>query len=120
MKIAIIVRRETLDKCTGKGCLNAFFRRIDAFARYGDDAELVAFTQDGGDLEHKIARLKQLGVDVVHLSSCIRGKSPHYEDLAKKLAKDFAVVGYTHGPYRGRTRDAICLPRGDRKTAPIP
>lgn len=27
MKIAILVREETMQRCTGKGCLNAFFRK---------------------------------------------------------------------------------------------
>ena len=112
MKIAIIVRSETLDKCTGKGCLQAFFQRLDAFAGYAEDTQLVGFTQDGGDLEKKIAKLKELGVDVVHLSSCIRGKSADYEVLAQRLSRDFAVVGYTHGKFDGRTRQAICLERG--------
>jgi predicted metal-binding protein len=112
LKIAIIVRNETLDKCTGKGCLNAFFRRLDAFAPYDENVQLVGFTQDSGDLEKKIAKLKDLGVDVVHLSSCIRGKSADYELLAKRLAQDFAVVGYTHGAFDGRKRQAICLAKG--------
>jgi len=111
MKIAIIVRAATLDRCTGKGCLNAFFQRRDAFARYGDGAELLAFTHDGGDLEHKLARLKRLGVEIVHLSSCLRSRHPDYEGLARRLARDFTVVGYTHGSFQGRTREAICLPR---------
>ena len=109
VKIAIIVRTETLERCTGKGCLNAFFQRLDAFSAYDGQAQLVAFTHDGGELEQKLAKLKRLGVDVVHLSSCIRGKSPEYAALAKRLALDFAVVGYTHGRFQGRTREAICL-----------
>ena len=116
MKIAIIVRSETLDKCTGKGCLHAFFQRIDAFAPYDEQTQLVGFTQDGGDLEKKIAKLKELGVDVVHLSSCIRGKSDDYEELAKRLAQDFAVVGYTHGKFDGRTRQAICFDKVSEQT----
>lgn len=111
MKIAIIVRSETLDKCTAKGCLNAFFKRIDAFAPYAENARLVGFTQDSGDLEKKIAKLKESGVEVVHLSSCLRGKSADYAWLAKRLSLDFAVVGYTHGSFQGRTREAICLER---------
>ncbi len=109
MKIAIIVRSQTLDKCTGKGCLHAFFQRLDAFAAYAENVQLIGFTQDGGDLGKKITKLKELGVDVVHLSSCIRGKSEDYKTLAGRLAQDFAVVGYTHGKFAGRTRQAICL-----------
>ncbi len=112
MKIAIIVRSETLDNCTGKGCLNAFFKKIDAFAPYDENTQLIGFTQDSGDLEKKIAKLKELGGEVVHLSSCIRGKSNDYEVLAERLSRDFAVVGYTHGKFDGRTRQAICLDKG--------
>lgn len=98
MKIAILVREETLQRCTGKGCLNAFFRRKDAFARYGNEAELVAFSHAGGDIDHKIAMLLKNGVEVVHLSTCMRGKAANYDTLAQRLAEHFNVVGYTHGP----------------------
>ncbi|MEN6623552.1 MAG: CGGC domain-containing protein [Smithella sp.] len=99
MKIAIIVREETMMRCTGGGCMNAFFQKIDSFARYSgrEDVELVAFTHNGGDIEKKIAALIKKGVDVVHLSSCIRKKDPQYEWLAKKMSEHFNVVGYTHG-----------------------
>jgi predicted metal-binding protein len=112
-RIAIIVRKETMERCTGRGCLQAFFARKDAFAGYDATAELISFTHDGGDLVKKIAKLKEYGVDLVHLSSCIRGRSDHYEELAQRLAKDFVVVGYTHGQERGRIRDALMLPRNE-------
>ena len=42
MKIAILVREETLERCTASGRMNAFFNKIDSFARYADqDVELV-------------------------------------------------------------------------------
>jgi len=111
MKIAILVREETMMRCTGGGCMNAFFRRIDSFARYADrdDVELVAFTHNGGDIERKIAVLKKKEVEVVHLSSCIRGKDINYESLAKRCSENFAVVGYTHGEEIGKTRQVIIL-----------
>ncbi len=59
--------------------------------------------------EDKAQRLKDSGVEIVHLSSCLRGKSDDYEQLAKRLSQDFAVVGYTHGAFIGRTRQAICI-----------
>lgn len=111
MKIAILVRQHTLDRCTGSGCLKAFFSRCDAFRGYDQQTELVAFTHHGGDPQHKLERLKQLGVEVIHLSSCLRAKDPDYAALAQRLAQDFAVIGYTHGSAQGRTRAAICLPR---------
>ena len=112
-KIAIIVRNETLHNCTGRGCLNAFFQRIDAFADYDNDVQLISFTHESGDLEKKIATLKKNGVEVIHLSSCLRGKSDRYEELADRLARDFDVVGYTHGSFEGRTRRAICLQKNE-------
>ena len=108
-KIAIIVRNETLHNCTGRGCLNAFFQRIDAFADYDNNVQLISFTHESGDLEKKIATLKKNNVDIVHLSSCLRGKSDIYAELADRLARDFEVVGYTHGSFAGHTRRAICL-----------
>ena len=116
MNIAIIVREETMLSCTGGGCLKAFVKKIDSFARYKDidDVELVAFTHNGGDIEKKIAALKKKRVEVVHLSSCIRSKDANYDLLAQRLAEDFAVVGYTHGDELGKTRRAIMLAKGSK------
>ena len=113
MKIAIIVRNETLHNCTGRGCLNAFFQRIDAFADYDNSVQLISFTHENGDLEKKIAALKKNAVNTVHLSSCLRGKSDRYDELANRLSLDFDVIGYTHGSFEGRTRPAICLKKSE-------
>lgn len=109
MKIAIIVRNETSNRCTGKGCLKAFFNRVDAFKDYDKDVELVGFTHDGGDIDYKIEKLIKNSVDVVHLSSCMRAKSDDYESLAEKLSEHFHVVGYSHGSAEGKTRETINL-----------
>ncbi|MEG0772586.1 CGGC domain-containing protein [Clostridium sp.] len=109
MKIAILVNEDTMDVCTGKGCFNAFNKRIDAFKDYGTEVELVAFTHVGGDLERKIEKLINNSVEVVHLSTCLRAKYEDYDNLAHRLAKDFKVVGYTHGSENGKNRDTICL-----------
>jgi len=98
MKIGILVREETALICTGKGCLNAFFQRKDSFARYSEEIQLLAFTHVGGDLKRKIKNMKQSGVECVHLSSCLRARSPDYASLMERLSKEFTVVGYTHGP----------------------
>ena len=115
MKIAILVREETMMRCTGSGCMNAFFKKIDSFSRYADkeDVELVAFTHNGGDIVKKIAMLQKKKVDVVHVSSCIRGKDANYEALAKQLSENFAVVGYTHGEEIGKTGHAIILAKSN-------
>jgi predicted metal-binding protein len=107
MKIGILVREETMQKCTGKGCLKAFQARKDSFAKYDDAAELLAFTHAGGQLEHKITKMIDNGITVVHLSSCMRAKSPDYETLADRLAEHFDVIGYTHGSAEGKTRKAV-------------
>lgn len=97
MKIGILVREDTMMKCTGRGCLNALLQRKDAFARYSDGVELLTFTHTGGDLNRKIEKMLEAGIKSIHLSSCLRAKSPEYETLTKNLSEYFTVVGYTHG-----------------------
>lgn len=111
MKVAIMVYEDTMQRCTGSGCLNAFFNKIDSFARYDgqDNVELVSFTHGGGDLDKKIAMWRKKGVDVVHLSSCTRSKAENYAALAQKLSKDFAVVGYTHGDAVAKQGETMIL-----------
>ncbi len=109
MKIAILVREETMQRCTGKGCLTAFFQKKDAFASYGDEAELITFSHADGDIDHKIETMIKNGVNVVHLSSCMRGKALNYESLAKRLSQHFDVVGYTHGSEEGKLQNTISL-----------
>ncbi len=107
MKIAIIVREETLQNCTGKGCFKAFFKRKDSFEQYDEDAEIIVFTHEGGNFEKKIERMIQEEIDVVHLSTCLRGKSDQYEVLAKQLSRHFDVVGYTHGSREGKKGNTV-------------
>ena len=111
--IAIMVRAETSEKCIGKGCLRSFFAKSEAFSRYrNQEVELLGFLHNGGDIEHKIAQMKTIGVEVVHLSTCMRGRDPDYAALAARLARDFAVVGYTHGPAEGKVTPTINLAKG--------
>ena len=107
MKIAILVNENTMDRCTGKGCFNAFYQRRDAFLGYGVEVELVGFTHAGGNIEYKIEKLVKNGVEVVHLSSCLRAKYLDYERLALRLAQHFKVVGFTHGSPNGKSRNTI-------------
>ncbi|SFL51672.1 CGGC domain-containing protein [Pelosinus propionicus] len=109
MKVAILVREETMKRCTGKGCLNAFFQKKDAFAGYKDDVELITFSHADGDIDHKIETMIKNGVDVVHLSTCMRGKAANYEVLAKRLSEHFDVVGYTHGSEEGKGQKTIII-----------
>ena len=106
LKIAIVVREETARTCIGKGCLKAFFNRKDAFARYaGIDIEIAGFCSIGGSAESfeenintRIDRFKKSGIDVVHVSTCNRSRNPLYEEMVRRFAAHFEVVGYTHGP----------------------
>ncbi len=107
MKIAILLNEETSYKCTGGGCLKAFFTKVDAFEEYPEDAELVGFFHIGGDLEKKLSRLKKRDVDTIHLSSCLRSKFEGYEELAERLSADFNIIGYTHGKEQGKTKRAV-------------
>lgn len=109
MKIAILVNEDTMNRCTGKGCFNAYNKRIDSFSNYGSEVELIAFTHVGGDLEYKVENLIKNGVEVVHLSTCLRAKYEDYDSLVKSLAEHFKVVGYTHGSKNGKNRNTICL-----------
>lgn len=110
LKIAILVREETTAKCTGKGCLRCFFAKTEGFARYRDmDVELIGFFHSGGDLEYKLTKMKEAGVQVIHVSTCMRGKYEGYEKLVEKIGKDFDVVGYTHGSENGKTRKTISV-----------
>lgn len=110
LKIAILVREETTAKCTGKGCLRSFFAKKDSFAIYRNrEVELIGFFHSGGDLEYKLAKMKEAGVQVIHLSTCIRAKYSGYDELARKIAQDFDVVGYTHGSCNGKSRTTVSL-----------
>lgn len=110
LKIAILVREETSAKCTGKGCLKSFFAKTESFARYaGLEVELVGFFHSGGDLNYKIEKMKQAGVQVIHVSTCMRAKYDGYEQLVTTLAYNFDVIGYTHGSAEGKTRKTVSV-----------
>ncbi len=110
VKIAILVREETTAKCTGKGCLKSFNGKTESFQRYkGMEVELVGFFHSGGDLEYKLAKMKEAGVEVIHVSTCMRAKYPGYRVLVEKISEQFDVVGYTHGSEEGKTRKTVSV-----------
>lgn len=110
VKIAILVRVETSQKCTGAGCLKSFNQKTESFARYQEiEVELVGFFHSGGDLEHKLQKMKDAGVDVLHVSTCMRAKYDGYEELVHRMGKDFEVIGYTHGSAEGKTRQTVSV-----------
>lgn len=110
IKIAILVRAETSDKCTGAGCLRSFNNKTESFERYKDlDVELVGFCHTGGDLNYKLEKLKKNGVQVIHVSTCMRAKYKNYEELVRTLSLDFDVVGYTHGSADGKKNNTLSI-----------
>ncbi|GAB6192710.1 CGGC domain-containing protein [Desulfocastanea catecholica] len=110
LKIAILVREETALRCTGQGCLRSFFARTESFAGYrGMDVELTGFFHSGGDLDYKLTTMKEAGVQVIHVSTCMRGKYPGYQALVEKIGRDFDVIGYTHGSENGRTTATVSV-----------
>ena len=110
LKIAILVREETTMKCTGHGCLRSFLAKTESFARYrGREVELTGFFHSGGDLDYKLAKMKEVGVQVIHDSTCMRGRCEGYEELVKKIGTDFDVVGYTHGEKHGKVRRTVSV-----------
>ncbi len=110
LKIAILVREETTEKCTGKGCLGSFYQKSESFSRYKNiEVELVGFFHSGGDLDHKLTRMKEAGVEVIHVSTCMRAKYDDYNELVERIGKVFDVIGYTHGSENGKKRNSVSV-----------
>lgn len=110
IKLAILVREETTHKCTGKGCLYSFNQKTESFARYQNTAvELTGFFHSGGDLDYKLQKMKEAGVEIIHVSTCMRAKYQGYEELVQRIGKDFDVIGYTHGSPEGKTRSTVSV-----------
>ena len=114
-KIAIYVCGDVSKRCTANGCLRTFNEKEDSFKRYEEEgAQLVAFNNCHGceddpveSLDVKIEKMEKAGVEVVHLSTCIRGRCEYYEAFAEKFSKHFDVVGYTHGSAMGKKNNNI-------------
>lgn len=114
-KIAIFICGDVAERCTANGCLKAFNEKNDAFEKYeGDDIQLSSFNNCIGcekdpihNLDVKIEKFLKSGTEVIHLSTCIRGRCEHYEAFAEKLSKHFEVVGYTHGSKGGKKNNTV-------------
>ena len=95
---------EVSKKCTASGCFKAFHARTGAFERYAhEEAELISFVHCNGcgpdaleNVMEKARRMKEKGVDVIHLSTCTRSRCPLYEKFMETLAYELEVEGYTH------------------------
>jgi len=103
-RIGIINCFEVSKKCTGSGCFKAFHARTGSFARYVDEeVEIISFVHCNGcapdaleTVVEKARRMKEKGVDVVHLSTCTRSRCPMYDSFMEALGYETDVEGHTH------------------------
>ena len=123
-KIMIFICGEVSKKCSANGCFRTFNEKADAFAEHqGESLQITAFntcpgcSQDPlGNLEQKIEKIKKSGTDTVHISTCIRGRCPHYEDFADILGNaGFEVIGYTHGSEGGKKENTLWIKNGEKR-----
>lgn len=102
-----VVRCETVSEvCPGVACFKAFNARKQSFKSYGEDAEIIGYFTCGGCPGRRVSRLvdslKKHGLDVVHLSSCMRLSGnyppcPHYDEIRKSIeSKGIKVIDGTH------------------------
>lgn len=103
-KIGIINCLNVSAKCSSTGCFKAFYQKTGAFDKYQDNTQLISFVHCNGcspdsvkQLLARAERMKEKGVEIIHLSTCIKAKCPWYQDFIKELTKKYTVEGYTHG-----------------------
>lgn len=104
--IGIINCYNASQNCTSSGCFKAFYNSNGAFEKYNDmEAQILSFVHCNGCSDNSVQqvldraeRMVKRGVDVIHLSSCVKSKCPRYEEYLKVLnEKGYTVEGYTHG-----------------------
>ncbi len=96
-KIAIVRCERTQESCPGTSCITSFADRIHTFKNYDENAKLVGFFSCGGCPGRRIFRLirnlkEEIGVDVIHIASCILKEEPfpkclHKKDIIKSIKK---------------------------------
>ena len=103
-KIAILRCFEVSSRCSGSGCIKAFNNKTASFNEYDVNSDMVMSIPCNGcstdslkEILNSSTELKKQGVDSIHLSTCIRGKCPYYNEFVEELSKQFQVIGYTHG-----------------------
>ncbi|MCT4631245.1 MAG: CGGC domain-containing protein [Firmicutes bacterium] len=120
-KIAMMICGEVSKKCTSNGCFRAFNDKIEGFSMYSEEDVLIsAINTCSGcneepleNLKVKIEKMKKAEIDVVHLSTCIRGRCELYGDFARELSLYFDVRGYTHGSKDGKKGNTINIIRSE-------
>jgi predicted metal-binding protein len=88
-KVAIVRCERTQESCPGTSCLTSFLERKHTFKNYDKDAKLVGFFSCGGCPGRRIFRLvrnikEEIGVDVIHIASCVLKETPFPKCLHKK------------------------------------
>ena len=107
MKIAILQCLNISAHCTGFGCLKAYNSGDKHFAQYGDDrpALLAFFLCNGCSTDHatdegwlrKLNRLRDEGVDKIHVGVCVDEKCAQRETLLSQMTHfGFLVEEGTH------------------------
>lgn len=103
-KIGIINCYNISKRCCSIGCFKAFHNREGSFEKYKNmDAEIYSYTHCNGcgddsvkNVLQKAKMMNKLGVDVIHLSTCIKTKCPHYQEFLTELSKHYTVEEFTH------------------------
>lgn len=102
-KIGIINCYNESKQCPGTGCFNAFNGRAASFKDYDLEYVVSGFvhcngcSKDSAELVLERAKtMKKAGIEVIHLSTCMKKMCPRYDEHLKILSKDFEVIGYTH------------------------
>lgn len=103
-KIAILRCFKISSKCSGTGCVSAFNNKTASFNNYEVDSDMTMSipcsecnTDSLQEVLNLSKELKKQGVEIIHLSTCIRAKCPYYNEFVEELSGDFQVIGYTHG-----------------------
>lgn len=99
-RIAIMVCKKSAEGCTGAACFWAFDAKYKNFAQYSDSpipVKLWGFFHcngcetnrdtDAGFLK-KLNRLKDEGVEKLHLGVCMCKYCPHLEKICRHLEKE--------------------------------
>ncbi len=103
-KIGIINCYDVSTRCSSSGCFKAFNERKGSFKDYEENTQLISYVHCNGCSEKSVQQvllraqaMKNVGVSVIHLATCIKKRCPKYEEFMKALKQEYEVVGYSHG-----------------------
>ncbi|WP_129596648.1 CGGC domain-containing protein [Anaerophilus nitritogenes] len=102
--IGIINCYNVSKRCSSSGCFKALYNETGSFERYkGEGARIISFVHCNGcgnqvvnQFLERAERMVQRGVDVIHLSTCVRSKCPWYDEVMKNLSEKYEIEGYSH------------------------